>query len=81
MADKEVTKKVLQLVANFADEDTRTFTVDNPQATITAAQVNDLSSYIAANDVLIGDKNGADFTRISSAKIIEGTTLYFDLTD
>lgn len=85
MADVTTNKNVLQLVASFADDDDRTFTLDNPAASIAAgdsvaaAAVLDLSDYIAKNQIILGDKTGADFVRIKSAKVIKGTTTYYDL--
>lgn len=69
----------LKLVMTFADEDTRTMTITNPAASIAAADsvaaaaINDLSSYLYNNQVFIGDKSGAAFNRIGSAKIIDKT--------
>ena len=86
MADVVVNKNVLQIVAGFADDDDRTFTIDNPAASIAAgdsvatAAIQDLSDYIRQNQIILGDKAQADFTRIKSAKVISGTTTYFDLT-
>ena len=86
MADITINKNVLKIVASFADDDDRTLTVDNPAASITAgdsissAAIQDLSNFIRQNQIIIGDKNSADFTRIKSAKVINGTTTYFDLT-
>ena len=86
MADITINKNVLKIVAGFADDDDRTLTVDNPAASIAAgdsissAAIQDLSNFIRQNQIIIGDKNSADFTRIKSAKVINGTTTYFDLT-
>ena len=86
MADITVSKNVLKIVAGFADDDDRTFTVDNPAASISAgdsiaaAAIQELSDFIRQNQIIIGDKNSADFTRIKSAKVVSGTTTYFDLT-
>lgn len=86
MADITVSKNTLQIVVGFADDDDRTFTVENPAPSIAAgdsaaaAAVQDLSDYIRQNQIILGDKNQAAFTRIKSAKVISGTTTYFDLT-
>lgn len=85
MADVLVRKNVLQMVASFADDDDRTFTVDNPAESIAAgdetasAAIQDLSDFIRQNQIILGDKAQADFTRIKAAKVISGTTTYFDL--
>lgn len=80
MADVIKTKGFLTLVAEFADGDDRTLTVDNPKADVAASEINSISAYIRDNDILLGDKAGADFTRIKSAKKTAQTTRYLDLT-
>lgn len=79
MADVVKTSGTLQIVAEFVDEDDRSITFDNPKATITAAEVNALSSFIKTNNILLGDKDGADFSRVKSAKKIQSTVKYLDL--
>ena len=81
MADVTTSKNVLQMVASFADGDDRTFTVDNPKASISAAEVNSLSAYMKDYNIILGDKNAADFGRIKSAKIINSTTTYYDVSN
>lgn len=86
MADITVSKNILQIVAGFVDDDDRTFTVENPAPSIAAADsvaaaaIQDLSDYIRQNQIILGDKEQANFARIKSAKVISGTTTYFDLT-
>lgn len=86
MADVTVQKNVLSLTAAFTDGDDRTITIDNPAASIAAgdsissAAIKDLSDFIRKNQVILGDKAKADFTRIGAAKVTKGTTVYFDLT-
>lgn len=83
MADVTKNKDTLQLGMRFADEDTRALTLDDPKTTLSgaamAASINAIGAYIKANDVVIGDKNGADFVRFDSAKIVHSSTTYFDL--
>lgn len=86
MADVTVQKNVLTLTAAFTDGDDRTITLDNPTAAIASgdsvasATIKDLSDFIRHNQVILGDKAKADFTRIGAAKVTKGTTVYFDLT-
>lgn len=80
MADIIRTADSLSLEAEFSDNDTRTITVANPKATVTAAQINELGDYCATNQVIIGDKAGADFSRFKSAKITRGQYIDYDLT-
>lgn len=80
MADKVTTAKTLQLVASFTDGDDRTINLDNPNTAINLAQgVVNLGNYTKANNVILGDKAGADFKEFKSAKIIDKTVTKFDL--
>ncbi len=81
MADITKIKGTLQLVAEFTDGDDRTITVDNPKATVSAADINAVSAYAKENKIIVGDKAGADFTRIKTAKKIAQTTKYLDLSN
>ena len=85
MADVIKTESTLQIVADFVDGDTRTISIDNPKAAYSEAQfasaVKDFASYCKTNNVLIGDKAGADFATISSVKIISNTENTLDLDD
>ena len=81
MADVIKTTSTLQLVQAFVDGDDRTLSVDNPRSDLAAADIQALSDYIKANNLTVGDKNGADFSRIKSAKKVSQTTRYLDLTD
>ena len=69
-------KQTLALVAEFADEDTRTITLDNPKANITTA---DLTTVQSAMSILIGDKQSSAFSRLKSAtrKNTTTTTIIF----
>ena len=85
MADVTKTKNTLSIVAEFADGDDRTLTVDDPKDEYSEAQfaaaIGNLETFIATNQVILGDKNAADFARIKSAKITRGTTKYLDLSE
>lgn len=81
MADKTVSKNVLSLEMEFVDGDTRTINLDNPKATVTAEGINSLGAYAAENGLVIGDKEGAAFSRFKSAKTISRMTTYLDLND
>ncbi|MBO4779877.1 MAG: hypothetical protein J5497_04480 [Selenomonadaceae bacterium] len=81
MADVIKSSSELSLVQEFTDGDTRTFTLENPDTSINLKDgINSLSSYMAENQITIGDKEGAAFQRIKSAKIVNTTLTYFDLT-
>ena len=79
--DVTKTKGTLQLVAEFTDGDDRTITIDNPKASVSAADINAVSAYAKTNNIIIGDKAGADFTRFKTAKKIAQTTKYLDLSN
>ncbi len=78
MADVVKTKGTLSIEAEFTDGDTRTITIENPVANLSASAVNAVASL--AGGVLIGDKEGADFFRFKSAKKSSVTVTYHDLT-
>ena len=80
MADTQTVTKTLTMVADFADGDTRTITVSNPDTSKNLVSlVNDLSSYCKTNSILLGDQNSAAFSEIGSAKINQKTITNLDL--
>lgn len=76
MADKITTTNQLKLLAGFADEDDRTITFDEPKSGLTWSDIESLAS--KAQNVLIGDKYSAAFTRFKSAKYVESTVVEVD---
>ena len=80
MADVIKTRGTLQLVAGFADGDDRTITLENPKITVTPSAINAAAAFAKANNLILGDKEAADFTRFKSAKKVATTTLYLDLS-
>ena len=80
MADKVTTTNKLVLGLGFTDGDTRTINLDNPRSDVTATDINAVSSTIKSGNILIGDKDKADFSRIESAKIVVNTHTKYDLT-
>ena len=81
MADTQTVSKVVSMVAEFTDGDTRTITQNNPstnQQELIAA-INNFNSYVAANQILIGDKAGGAYMRIKEAKVRNTTQVKFDL--
>lgn len=75
---KVTTYETLAIVAEFTDEDTRTITIDNPKASITSAMIQDVQTKAAG--VLIGDKEGAAFSRIKTVDRRVGTTTRINFT-
>lgn len=78
MADIVKTSRILALGAEFTDGDDRTLNLENPISGISAADINNLSTY--ASGVLIGDKDGAEFLRFKFAKVINRTVTKLDLS-
>lgn len=78
MADVIKTTNSLKLLAAFADEDDRTITISNPRGGITAADIHEVAT--KAENVLIGDKYGADFTRFKSATYVTRADTELDMT-
>ena len=77
----------LKLVAGFADGDDRTIILDDPKDGITKGDIVAENPYwngrdltVLATKILKGDKTGADFTEWKSAKVVEQTTVYLDLS-
>ena len=81
MADKISTTYTLQMMAEFADGDTRTLNVVNPNTAVESlgARVYELQTFLQNNSVLVGDKNGAAFSRFSYANKVEKTQTVLDL--
>lgn len=85
MADVTKVRNTIQVVAEFSDGDDRTLSFDNPKATLTtdqlAAQINEASAYAKTHQVILGDKEQAEFVRFKTARKVANTTKYLDLTD
>lgn len=79
MADTMKETRELKFESMFVDGDTRTFSIKNPKSNITNADIVALNNYIGTNNILIGDKYGGRFGRITSASTVEKTTVTLDL--
>lgn len=80
MADKITTTNTLSVETIFTDADTRTFSLPNPRSDLTSSDITNLSNYLADNNLLIGDKTGAQFGRITKATKISKETTLLDIT-
>lgn len=67
MADKITQSNYLQLNAGFADGDTRLIKLPNPKNDIPEAQVYAASQLLKTNNIIVGDRTGADFVEILTA--------------
>ena len=65
MADVLTSEPVLLIENLFVDGDTRTITLKNPKSTITQSEITELNTFCQTNNILIGDKEGANFGRIT----------------
>lgn len=64
MADKITQSYYGQLNFGFADGDTRIAKIPNPKNNVEAAQIAALSSLLKTNELIVGDKAGAEFSEI-----------------
>ncbi len=80
MADKITMTTTLSVETIYTDADTRTFNLPNPRAGLSSADITNLSNYLAENNLLIGDKTGAQFGRITKATKISKETTLLDIT-
>lgn len=81
MADKVTTTTTLNVVAGFADDDDRTIVItENPNTAINLGNaVHELGEFIKTNQVILGDKAGAEFTGFKTAKLVTKTKTVLDL--
>lgn len=79
MSDTVTTSTYLDIDCYFVDGDSRKLKIKNPLDTVTEANITALNSYIAANNLLIGDKAGAAFGRIVKAAKVETSTTTFEI--
>lgn len=73
MADTITSKSTLQNVFEFADGDTRTVNIDDPNDNISASDVQAWAAYAVEHQILLGDKGGAALTGLKSSKKIDAT--------
>lgn len=71
-------KKYLSIVTEYKDGDTRTVTIENPKDNLTADMINATETKAAL--VLVGDKTGSPFHAYRSAKVVEETVHYLEVT-
>lgn len=64
----------------FADGDTRLVSIPNPEVGLDAATINQVVEHAVDNDILIGDKTGAEVIGIVQAYTEQTTKTKLDLT-
>lgn len=79
MADTVSYSNELKIEALFVDGDTRTFNVKNPKTNIAQSDIGALNTFMQTNNILVGDKYGGRFGRISQAAKVNKTTVNVDL--
>lgn len=79
MADTTSTSRELKIETMFVDGDTRTFNVKNPKANITQSEIGALNTFMQTNNIMVGDKYGGRFGKITQASTVEKTTTTLDL--
>lgn len=79
MADTTSNSQELKIETMFVDGDTRTFNVKNPKSNVSQSDIANLNTYMQTNNILIGDKYGGRFGKITQASTIDKTTVTLDL--
>lgn len=80
MADIMTNSYTLKIDTKFVDGDTRMITLKNPKSDISESQITTLNSYLQSHNILIGDKTGATFGKITTVTRVQKQTLHLDLS-
>ena len=80
MADTIKPSEELSIDCYFVDGDTRNFKIANPKSSITSAEIESLNTFMQANNILVGDKAGATFGRITKATRITKAETTLDIS-
>lgn len=79
MADTTSQTQELKIESMFVDGDTRTFNIKSPKSNVSQSDIAELNTYMQANNILVGDKYGGRFGKITQASTIDKTTVTLDL--
>ncbi len=79
MADTVSYSNELKIETMFVDGDTRTFNIKNPKSNISQSDITNLNAYMQTNNVLVGDKYGGRFGKITQASTVNKATTTLDL--
>lgn len=79
MADTRETTREMKIKMYFVDGDDRTLTLRNPRSDISSTDIASLQSFMQTEQPLIGDKMGAAFGKITSAKTIQTENISLDI--
>ncbi len=80
MPDTLVSSQELTFENAFVDGDTRTFKLKNPKENITTSQIETLNAYMQNKQIIIGDKWGGAFGRITKVTRITTNRDKLDLS-
>ena len=80
MADTTKMENHLIIEVGFIDGDTRTITLKNPRSNLTASDIENLDNFMKTNNILIGDRDSADFKKIRQAKTRSAVITTLDLS-
>lgn len=81
MADTIKSTSAMQLEFSFVDGDTRTVSIDDPNPSLNlGACAASIGSYVKDNNLLIGDKAGADSKGLKTAHLVRQKTTKLDIT-
>lgn len=79
MADTSSQTQELKIETMFVDGDTRTFNIKSPKSNVSQSDIAELNTYMQTNNILVGDKYGGRFGKITQASTIDKTTVTLDL--
>ncbi len=79
MADVITQKNQIQFEFAFVDGDTRLAYLNNPKDTISTQEIEELNTYIRANNILVGDKYQSTFAQINKATRVTKITTTLDI--
>ena len=79
MSDVTRLSNELKVDCYFVDGDTRTFTIKTPRQSLSRSDIVELNNFMIANNILVGDKYGATFGRITEARIVRTARTTLDL--
>lgn len=80
MADTLTSSQELKIENLFVDGDTRTITLKNPKAEIATSDIAALNALMQSSQILIGDKWGGAYGRITQVTRVNTDRQKLDLT-
>ena len=79
MADTRTITDQLKIENYFVDGDTRTITLKNPKTNISQEEIQELQTFMHANNIIVGDKMGATFGKIMTVTSVRKTRIDLDI--